>query len=129
MSRVIVPGDLAGAVEESFVDGSIDLKEKDEILELLAGRIESAAERGWFPGDRSMVLTETSVISSDGEIHRPDRVIVDGDKVVVVDYKFGTEEKSYLRQVRRYAELYRSMGYSDVKAYLWYVEKNEVVEA
>ena len=129
MSRVIVPDDLAGAVEESFGDGSIDLKEKEEILELLADRIGSAEERGWFPDDRSKVLTETSVIGADGEIHRPDRVIVDGGKVVVVDYKFGAEEKAYFRQVRRYAELYRAMGYSDVEAYLWYVEENNVVKA
>ena len=89
--------------------------------------MESASRLGWFPADRSKVFTESSVINVDGEVYRPDRVIVDGKKVIVVDYKFGKEEKKYLRQIGNYARLYKSMGYPDVEAYLWYVENDKVV--
>lgn len=129
MSRTIVAGDLDRAVMESFRNGSIDRKEMDEIRALLAESVASGTGRGWFPEDRSKVVTETTVIDSDGGIYRPDRVVLVGEKVIVVDYKFGKHENRYLGQVRKYAGLYRRMGYSDVEAFLWYVETDEVVKA
>ena len=127
LSSVIVPDDLEGALEDSFASGSIDLDEMGRIRELLSARIGSAVERGWFPLRRECVRNETSIIGSDGETHRPDRVIVDGDRVVVVDYKFGRPSGKYLDQIRGYAQLYRDMGYSDVSASLWYVVEDKVV--
>ncbi len=127
LSEVIVPEDLDSAVEASFAAGSIGSEDRDSILSMLKERVESASRLGWFPADRSKVFTESSVINVDGEVYRPDRVIVDGKKVIVVDYKFGKEEKKYLRQIGNYARLYKSMGYPDVEAYLWYVENDKVV--
>ena len=54
-------------------------------------------------------------------------MIVDGGKVTVVDYKFGRHLKKYEKQISKYAELYRAMGYEDVSASLWYVAEDEVV--
>lgn len=45
---------------------------------MLAERIASAKSRGWFPDSREAVFNETSIIDADGEVYRPDRVIVDG---------------------------------------------------
>lgn len=128
MSRIIVPEDLERAIGDSFGDGSIDRKEMDEIRRMLVARVASGEARGWFPSD-GKVFTETSIIDSDGEIYRPDRVIVSGNHVAVVDYKFGKPENKYLKQVRKYAELYRRMGYTSVEAWLWYVETDEAVKA
>ena len=68
------------------------------------------------------------VIDTDGSVYRPDRVVKDGGKVMIVDYKFGEHHRKYGRQMLRYADLWRRMGYSDVSAFLWYVHTGEVVE-
>ena len=83
--------------------------------------------RGWFPEDRNAVLNEVSIIDTDGQVYRPDRVVKTGDKVIIVDYKFGEHYKKYERQMTRYADLWRRMGYADVSAYLWYVQTGEIV--
>ena len=68
-----------------------------------------------------------TLIDTDGSVFRPDRVMTDGDSVIIVDYKFGEPHRGYERQLARYASLYRRMGYSDVSAFLWYVFPDEVV--
>lgn len=77
--------------------------------------------------DHSKVLNEREIISnSDGSFMRPDRVVVNGGKVIIIDYKFGRRYPKYAEQVGSYAELYKSMGYKDVEAYLWYVHEDRV---
>ena len=85
------------------------------MLELLSSRIASVEDRGWFPRNPSAVWNETSLLGSDGEYLRPDRVVEMAPK------------KSYIRQVNGYGRLYRAMG-REVRTYLWYVDDNNVVE-
>ena len=95
--------------------------------DLLRQRVASRPE--WFSvTEGRRILKEAAVITSDGRILRPDRVIVDGGKVTVIDYKFAEPRPSHIRQVRDYAEVYRQMGYQEVKACLWYVYEDEVKE-
>ena len=127
LSHVIVPEDLRPAVDAALYDGDLDKAEAEEAFSLLSERIVSASSRGWFPPDPAKVATEVTLIDTDGSVFRPDRVVTDGDSVIIVDYKFGEPHRGYERQLARYASLYRRMGYSDVSAFLWYVFTDEVV--
>ena len=83
--------------------------------------------RHWFDGTYR-VLNEASIVAADGEIFRPDRVLVapDGSRVVVIDYKFGKPRPDHRRQVRNYVSLLQQMGYPSVEGWLWYVPSSEV---
>lgn len=129
LSRVVVPADLRKAVRQSVLSGDLSQSEGDEAYGLLNERISQVEARGWFPSDRDAVLNETALIDVDGCVYRPDRVLVTGGKVVVIDYKFGEHDNRYVRQVRRYADIWRRMGYDDVSAVLWYVQSGDIVEA
>jgi hypothetical protein len=73
-------------------------------------------------------MTETAIITATGESYRPDRVMIFGDKAVVLDYKFGNKkDSSYQTQVANYMKLLQSMGYGDVKGFLWYNDGLEEV--
>ena len=81
----------------------------------------------WFGGLKAR--NELSVFGSDGALNRPDRVVVRPDgSVDIIDYKFGAERPSYLRQVGRYMKLYRDMGSRSVRGFVWYVPEDKVVE-
>jgi ATP-dependent exoDNAse (exonuclease V) beta subunit len=62
--------------------------------------------------------------------YRPDRVIIQPDKVIVVDYKFGElHQEKYKQQVKRYMDLLKQMGYQNIDGYLWYLrDKDEIVK-
>jgi hypothetical protein len=62
-----------------------------------------------------------------GNIRRPDRVIFRNGKTTIIDFKFGSENKNHNEQVNLYRELLKDMGYSDIDAFLWYVDKNKIV--
>lgn len=51
------------------------------------------------------VLTEQSVVSPDGKLHRIDRLVIDPDRVTVIDYKTGAEFEEHSGQVREYMKL------------------------
>ena len=127
LSRVTVPGDLRRALSVSMCAGDMDESESEEAFALLSGRIAGVSRMGWFPSDPSGVSTEVTLIDTDGSLYRPDRMVVAGDSVIIVDYKFGEPRRSHERQVARYADICRRMGYREVSAFLWYVFTDEVV--
>lgn len=97
-----------------------------ESRKMLEDRI--ALHPEWFGHDGSRTSrNETGIISEDGSEHRPDKVVFNGGKVSIIDYKFGKSRPEYLEQVRGYMELYRRMGYTDVEGFVWYVPEDSVV--
>lgn len=99
---------------------------RDKLLERLRGVFADQRVRKWF-SSRWRVYKECAIISREGE-KRPDRVISDGNETIVIDFKFGKPDKDYEKQVREYMNLLREMGMPDVKGYLWYVMREEVVK-
>lgn len=57
---------------------------------------------------------------------RPDRVMLRGNEMVVVDFKFGKPKQSHRRQVQTYIDLLTRMNYQNITGYLWYVDENQI---
>ena len=128
LSTVVVPEDLESAVLEALYDGLITDVQVPVIMGMLAVRLAEAEKYGWFSAESSDVMNEISLIDTDGQVYRPDRVVRTGRKVVIIDYKFGEHYRKYERQMNKYMQLWRSMGYEDVSAFLWYIHTGEVVQ-
>ena len=124
LSEVVTLSDLPDAVRHAFESGEIDAGREEEYLNILTQRV--AAHPDWFPVDGAEVLNETGLIDTDGELRRPDRVLIKDGNVTVIDYKFGEKNRRYRRQVSRYADIYRRMGYSEITPIIWYVLTDEV---
>ena len=126
LSGVQVAGDLRGAVDEAIFAGRLSPEEGEDAFRLLQQRIE--AHKDWF-AEKS--LNETSVFDANGEGRRPDRVIIRGNKVTVIDYKFGDStpksDARYSKQVREYMDIFRSIGYENVSGSVWYVVTDKLV--
>jgi len=129
LAQVRTPDGLDAAVDAAVRDGRLTKAGGEAARSLLRKGI--AAHADWFPaapGDDVEVLNEQDIFGADGSVERPDRVVVRGREVTIIDYKFGTEEESYFRQVRRYARLWHELGYTVKGAYLWYVMEDKTVE-
>ncbi len=128
LSRMISADDLETAAGAAMESGEVTAEEHISIIALLRERVATAVGRGWFPESPAEILNETTLIDTDGEMYRPDRVVICDGRVTVIDYKFGEHYGIYGRQLRKYAEIWRRMGYKDVSAFLWYVHTDEVVQ-
>ena len=128
MQEIGTAEDLEGAVKAAVNSGLLSSDESIEAENMLRAALQSVSDRHWFDPDSGTRLSEREVVDIDGSVYRPDRVMVNGGKAIIIDYKFGEEKKSHLRQILKYASLYRSLGYSQVESYLWYVEKGKIVK-
>lgn len=129
--------DLNAALCNLMQQGLItDKQEEAEIRTLVTKRLANSRVQRWFnyPG---RVYTECNLLKrhpdSTPDQHkvktlRPDRVMVNEQEAIVVDYKFGNPNEKYLTQVREYMECLRQMGYTQVKGYLWFVFSNNICE-
>ena len=130
LSGVTVPADLDAAVDAAVRDGRLDEAGGESARTLLRERL--AAHPQWFPAEAGAgvkVYNEQALFDTDGSERRPDRVVLDGRRATIIDFKFGHEEEGYRWQLRRYARLYRQMGYEVAGAFVWYVPDDKVVEA
>lgn len=124
LGHVRVAGDLHRAVDMAVEDGSLPSQSRDRVFGFLDRRINEHPE---IFAEGGRVLCENTILASDGSRHQPDRVVITGDKVRIIDYKFGVMRPEYQDQIERYRELFLSMGYRDVKANLWFVYQNEMI--
>lgn len=121
LSKVNRPDDLKPAVDDSVRSGALSAAQGEEALSLLAAAIDSRSE--WFSSDGR---NELSLFDRFGKEKRPDRVVITQQGVDIIDYKFGDFEPGYEKQVRGYMNIYRSLGYKNVRGYLWFVRTGEV---
>ncbi|NMC39929.1 MAG: hypothetical protein GYA43_01960, partial [Bacteroidales bacterium] len=127
LSAVITPEDIPGAVRKMVLDGRITEKEGAETVERISLALETAQVKEWFGPDQK-ILTEKDILTPEGDMKRPDRIILSGNKATVVDYKFGNIRDEDTRQVARYRRLLTDMGYENAEAFIWYVDGNKVIK-
>ena len=125
LSRIRTVDDLHESVRQSVLAGDLSENEAVEAEIMLTAKLAEVQERGWFDGGE--VLNEVSLINSDGNIYRPDRVVIRDGRVAIIDYKFGEHNNRYIKQLDRYADIWHKMGYEYVEAYLWYVVRGDIV--
>ena len=79
----------------------------------------------WFSGDYQ-IIAERDIFTPSGNTQRPDRVMTKDKHAIVIDYKFGLQQKkAHLEQVRDYMLLLNDMGYT-TEGYIIYTALNEI---
>ena len=120
--------DIEQRITEALTAGRINDEQATELKATIEREFSREQVREWFSNDWECVRNENDIIC--GEIvgtRRPDRVMIRGNRAVVIDYKFGVERyKSHHKQVKRYMDLLHEMGYSDVEGYIWYLTRGEI---
>jgi ATP-dependent exoDNAse (exonuclease V) beta subunit len=129
LSHIHSPEDVSHAIANALVSGDIEMEERDILEQKINEIFEIEEVREWFDPayvDMGAVFTESPMITEEG-ILRPDRVIVSGGRVKIIDFKTGAAHEGYAAQMKKYKEAVLAMGYCEVEAYLFYLE-NKVVE-
>ena len=120
--------DIPRAVKKLVVSGRIPVSAAGELETRLKSLVSEPPASEWFRPDNT-VLTEPEILLPAGAVRRPDRVLIKGDKAVIIDFKTGKESPAYAEQIRGYRSLMLEMGFSSVKGYLWYIDRNIIVPA
>lgn len=100
---------------------------ESEMLELLNTKLSNPKVAPWF-ANGIKVMNELSLLDTDGSAHRPDRIVMNGDAITVIDYKTGSDHKGYRPQVARYMRILKQMGFKKISGFLWFIETDNIVE-
>lgn len=121
--------DIDSALQQMEMEGIIyDAQLTSEKIEsMIHKRLSDKRVAMWFSSEWSL-YNECTILLPNGEERRPDRVMTNGDKTVVVDFKFGHPREEYHQQVREYMDLLLQMGHQNVTGYLWFVYSNQIIE-
>lgn len=126
LSRIRTRKDIPQSVERYRQEGVIDREEAASLVARLEELLSLPEAASWYDGT-AHVLNEVDILFGKGLSKRPDRVMITGNSVIVIDYKFGEHtDQRYHSQVRNYLKLIRQMGYGEVEGFLWYVELNKI---
>ncbi len=133
-STIRTKRDIETALRQLEFDGVIysDEISRERLIECIRKSFNNKMADDWF-SDRWTVFNECSILlNENGELkeYRPDRVMHcdETDETVVVDFKFGKENKAYFSQVAGYMKLLQEMGYNNVHGFLWYVYSDVIKE-
>ena len=79
-----------------------------------------------FLGELSLSLNEREILLENGEVIRPDKIIIKGNTVSIVDFKTGIPRPKHQIQLNKYEAAMRQLGYSEIDKYLIYTEELRV---
>ncbi|MGB5498476.1 MAG: UvrD-helicase domain-containing protein [Maribacter sp.] len=118
-------------IDQVFIDleqkGSINKVEVDD-LKTKINRVISHIDLEMYFQKGVVIKNEKEIITREGEILRPDRIIIIGNRATIIDYKTGKENKAYIEQLNSYADALETMGYEIEKKILTYINNDIKIE-
>lgn len=127
LSKIKTQEDGDKALETACIEGLIAREEipvlKRKLLEITT---HPDLKTYFLPGLKCKL--EAELVTQNGELLRPDRIVVTENETVLMDYKTGKENtKTYMKQLYKYESALVSMGYSNIRKLLVYVDDMNVV--
>jgi ATP-dependent helicase/nuclease subunit A len=119
--------DIDKALLKAYNDGKISKSDQKKLKPMVINYINHPVAKKWFESGW-VTKNENPIFLPDKSQVRPDRVLVKDNKAIVIDYKFGGEEKpGYINQVALYIKCLEQMGYAETEGYVWYVTNNKII--
>lgn len=127
LSKIKVQEDSDKALETACIEGLISREEIPVLKKKLIEITTHPDLKPYFLPDLTCKL-EAELVTQNGELLRPDRIVFMENETVLMDYKTGKENtKTYTKQLYKYESALISMGYSNIKKVLVYVDDMNVV--
>ncbi|MEN8185668.1 MAG: UvrD-helicase domain-containing protein [Bacteroidota bacterium] len=122
MENVFIESDVDKSVDQFITDGILKPEEGKNIGFLLQELVNHPELRDYYrQGLR--VYNEREIINEDSHVLIPDRLVFDGSKVTIIDYKTGKQEKKHKLQIDSYANVLQEMDYEINKKILVYINQ------
>lgn len=127
LSKIKSINDKEAALKAALLEGLISPEEAPALSKKLEELItHSELETFFRPGITCKL--EAELVTAEGEILRPDRIVFTSEATVLIDYKTGKENnKAYFKQLYKYESALLSMGYRPIRKLLVYVDDLKVV--
>ncbi|GAB3833775.1 UvrD-helicase domain-containing protein [Hymenobacter jeollabukensis] len=134
LRRVITARDVERVAGQLTAEGLVSRREQPELLQRLRQVVTNAQLAPYF---RPAVIAETEreilVGGAPREDYKPDRVVFEPTegpapgRVTLIDFRVPPPEDRHQTMLRQYGQLFRRLGYQDVRGLVYYFDTEEVV--
>ena len=119
---------VSDAISIAFLEGIINNAQVDVITEKLQQLVNHPELIGYFLPNKNYKI-ESEIATVNGELLRPDRILIEENLITILDYKTGKQNnKKYFKQLQKYQQAMLNMGFDNVKSLLVYIDDFTVVE-
>ena len=126
LSEIKTAADAEAALQKALLLGNINQEQFAAVGKALAQLLRQPQLARYFSSE-VRVKTETELFLNNGEIIRPDRVVICQDHIAVIDFKTGEKKPEHAKQIEQYRYALKKVSGQEVKAFLVYLPL-EVVE-
>ncbi len=127
LSLIDTSQDLHKAFELLIRNGDIESKEIEDLKAKVIQVIAHPELKSYFESG-STVKREKDIITENGLILRPDRVVIHGHELTLIDFKTGKKDIRYHQQLQTYADALKAMGYTIKNRILVYINEKVTPE-
>ncbi|MDT7829049.1 UvrD-helicase domain-containing protein [Pricia sp. S334] len=119
--------DIETALEGLFRNGDVANHEIENVEKSIRQVVNHPELTEYFQENR-IVKNERDIITSNGQILRPDKVVLEGNEATLIDYKTGRPDPKYKEQLYTYADALQAMGYKINNRLIVYINESVTVE-
>ncbi|WP_150451655.1 UvrD-helicase domain-containing protein [Arenibacter lacus] len=127
MGQINGKEDIAPAVTGAVKNGSLSQDDEPEILEKVTGIVMHPKLSRYYGKDLE-IRNEQEILTQDGKILRPDRIVLNGKQATIIDYKTGMKNEAYHQQLYVYAAALEGMGYEIENKILVYINEDIILD-
>lgn len=129
MSKINTKDDIDVAVND-FINVSSINKEQAKKLKTIVNEIINHSKLEDYYTSSYTIYNERDIITKEGIILRPDRVVVNANnEAVIIDYKTGFEDKKHQQQLQSYQDVLEDMSLRVIKKILVYINDDIQIKA
>ncbi|WP_282148723.1 UvrD-helicase domain-containing protein [Algibacter lectus] len=126
MSHIETKNDVNEVIQDFISSSTINPEQAIELKQLVLQIVTHTALKTFFTKENT-IYNERDIITKEGVILRPDRVVITpNNDAVILDYKTGLEDKKHAQQLQVYQDVLKSMNFTVKQKYLIYI--NEGIE-
>lgn len=127
LENVVTHSNLSEVVNSAALEGLISSKDVQLWEQQLKEIIHHPSVTPYFSDD-IIAINERGIISPGMKLQRPDRIVLKGEELYIIDYKTGNKQTIYKDQIQSYANLLFAMGYKKIKGFILYTDLIEIDE-
>jgi len=126
LSEIKVQDDILPALQKALLQGNINPEQFPVLQTTIRQLTDEPLLKPYFSAG-VQIKTETELFLNNGDIIRPDRVVICADHLAVIDFKTGEKKGEHLKQIEQYRYALKNVSGKEVKAFLVYLPLEVVV--